>query len=140
MSEEMKDVNVNVNVKYVKVCDRHGYCVMKIKPEEVSLSSNRKQKQEQKQKYLGDAKTKRSNLIRTQKQNTGKIIFEKETQLEVDHKHDKYDKHDKHDKFAAQQKQQNLFISKISNKPRGILKGMRVDDITLTTTKDHASE
>ena len=134
MSEEMKDVNVNV--KYVKVCDRHGYCVMKIKPEEVSSSSNRKQKQEQEQeqKYLGDAKTKRSNLIRTQKQNTGKITFEKETQLEVD------DKYDKYDKPVAQQKQQNPFISKISNKTRGIIKGMRVDDITLTTAKDHASE
>lgn len=132
----MKDVNVNV--KYVKVCDRHGYCVMKIKPEEVSSSSNRKlkqkQKQEQEQKYLGDAKTKRSNLIRTQKQNTGKITFEKKTQLELD------DKHDKHDKPVAQQKQQNLFISKISSKTRGTLKGMRVDDITLTTAKDHASE
>lgn len=131
----MKDVNVNVNVKYVKVCDRHGYCVMKIKPEEVSSSSNRKlkqkHKQEQEQKYLGDAKTKRSNLTRTQKQNTGKITFEKKAQLELD---------DKHDKPVAQQKQQNLFISKISNKTRGTLKGMRVDDITLTTAKDHASE
>lgn len=120
MSEGMKEVNV----KYVKVCDRHGYCVMKIKPnEEISP-----QDVEPKQKHLQVAKSKKSNLIRTQKQNTGKIIFEKETQQEDIQKE------------PISYPPRNPFISKISDKTRGTMKGMRVDEITLTTTEDYASE
>jgi len=126
MSEGMKEVNV----KYVKVCDRHGYCVMKIKPNEV-FSSSPPQDVEPKQKHLQVTKSKKSNLIRTQKhkQNTGKITFEKETQEE-----------DIQQKEPIRYPPRNPFISKISDKTRGTMKGMRVDEITLTTTDDHASE
>lgn len=115
MSGEMKETNV----KYVKVCDRHGYCVMKIKPEEVTHPSQDIEERR-------DTKRKQSNLIQKKEQDTGKILFEKDT--------GRKNVQEQRLTYPISTQTRNPLLSKISNKKRGKMRGITYDEITLTTT------
>jgi len=98
MTEEQKS-----SIKYVKVCDRNGYCVMKIKPNEKD-------------------DTDVVQIQRKKKKLTRKMFLKKED-TNIKQVSD----------VVNRRPIQNPFISKTINKNKGKITGMDYSKITLTT-------
>jgi len=120
MSEETKDIQ-EPSVKYIKVCDRHGYCVMKIKPEEKPIADKTR------------TQSKKNELIKKKKKETGKIFFKKEDPKQ---KHTVSTINQVSTTSINRRPARNPFTSRTTNKNRGKIAGMAYNEITLTTTDE----